>query len=101
MQEKQTILKAVSVKSSREREKTDKTFAFDFSYWSFDGFKAEPNGYLSPVDDSNYCDQKRVFDDLGMNILLNSFLGYNSSLFAYGQTGSGIELLELIYDKIS
>ena len=61
MQEKQTILKAVSVKSSREREKNDKIFAFDFSYWSFDGFKAEPSGYLSPIDVSNYCDQKRVF----------------------------------------
>jgi hypothetical protein len=30
-----------------------------------------------------------VFNDLGVGILKNAFLGYNASLFAYGQTGSG------------
>lgn len=51
--------------------------------------QAEADGYLSPLENSNYCDQKKVFEDLGTSILLNAFLGYNSSLFAYGQTGSG------------
>ncbi|CAF0841426.1 unnamed protein product [Brachionus calyciflorus] len=68
----------------------EKRFAFDYSYWSFDGFKVEPNGYLAPDNNSSrYCDQKRVFDDLGVGILNNAFDGYNSSIFAYGQTGSG------------
>jgi hypothetical protein len=85
MENKETI-----VKSKTKENKTEaKAFAFDFSYWSFDGYKTEADGYLSPLEDSNYCDQKRLFNDLGMSILLNSFLGYNSSLFAYGQTGSG------------
>ena len=33
-------------------------FAFDFSYWSHDGFKELENGYLSPVE-PHYADQVR------------------------------------------
>lgn len=69
---------------------SEKRFAFDYSYWSFDGFKVESNGYLAPDGPkSKYCDQKKVYDDLGVGILNNAFEGYNSSIFAYGQTGSG------------
>uniref|UniRef100_A0A1I8IKH8 Kinesin-like protein 6 n=1 Tax=Macrostomum lignano TaxID=282301 RepID=A0A1I8IKH8_9PLAT len=66
----------------------DKKFAFDYSYWSHDGFKEKTNGYLEPAN-SKYADQKRVFDDLGRGVLDNAWKGYNCSLFAYGQTGSG------------
>jgi hypothetical protein len=76
------------LKNANESNDT-KRFAFDYSYWSFDGFKVEPNGYLSPEPGSRYCDQKRIFDDLGIGILNNAFDGYNASIFAYGQTGSG------------
>ena len=31
-------------------------FAFDFSYWSHDGFKELEDGYLSPTE-SHYADQ--------------------------------------------
>lgn len=69
---------------------TDKMFAFDYSYWSFDGFKQNPDGYMAPDGPSSrYCDQKKVFNDLGQDIIKNAFDGYNSSIFAYGQTGSG------------
>lgn len=34
-------------------------------------------------------DQKKVFDELGREMLDNVFTGYNTCMFAYGQTGSG------------
>jgi len=46
-------------------EKQPRKFAFDYSYWSHDGYKEEENGYLTPAND-RYADQKRVFDDLGL-----------------------------------
>lgn len=68
-------------------------FQFDHSYWSNSGFKTEPDGYLSSdptnSDGKDFCDQKRIFNDLGAGIVKNAWGGYNSSLFAYGQTGSG------------
>ncbi len=39
--------------------------------------------------DPNFTDQQKVYEDLGIKILENSWAGYNTSLFAYGQTGSG------------
>ncbi|XP_074659378.1 kinesin-like protein KIF28 isoform X2 [Tubulanus polymorphus] len=65
-----------------------KKFAFDYSYWSHDGFTEEANGYLKPTA-SKYADQMVVFNDLGKGVLANAWKGYNCSLFAYGQTGSG------------
>ena len=35
----------------------------------------------------NSADQEQVFQALGMDILHNSFEGYNACIFAYGQTG--------------
>ena len=65
-----------------------KTFTFDFSYWSFDGFETDSEGVCAPVTEK-YADQRKVFDDLGAGVVKNAFLGYNAALFAYGQTGSG------------
>ncbi|EGD76148.1 kinesin family member 12 [Salpingoeca rosetta] len=69
-------------------EGTEKSFTFDYSYWSHDGFEEKPDGYLSPTT-PEYADQQKVFDDLGQGVLENAWNGYNCSLFAYGQTGSG------------
>ncbi|PAA54177.1 hypothetical protein BOX15_Mlig025022g3 [Macrostomum lignano] len=66
----------------------DKKFAFDYSYWSHDGFTEQANGYFAPAS-AKYADQQKVFDDLGRGVLDNAWEGYNCSLFAYGQTGSG------------
>ena len=54
-----------------------KTFAFDKSYWSFDG------------SDPHFAGQDNLFADLGSPLLDNAFQGYNNCIFAYGQTGSG------------
>lgn len=32
---------------------------------------------------------KKVFSDLGMDVIDSAFQGYNACIFAYGQTGSG------------
>ena len=69
--------------------KETKPFAFDYSYWSHDGFTEGDDGYLNPDPGSNYSSQRVVFEDLGMGVLNNAYEGYNTSLFAYGQTGSG------------
>ncbi len=66
----------------------EKKFAYDFSYWSFDNFHEDANGYNTP-DNSKYTDQKKVYADLGQGVLANAWDGFNASLFAYGQTGSG------------
>lgn len=44
---------------------------------------------MYPLQYSNYADQKKVYSDLGLEMLENAFLGYNTCIFAYGQTGSG------------
>jgi hypothetical protein len=65
--------------------KEPKTFAFDFSYWSHDGFHEGPDGELIP-DNKKYATQQMVFDDVGSDVLNSAYDGYNSTLFAYGQT---------------
>ena len=32
---------------------------------------------------------KKVFSDLGMDVIDSAFQGYNACIFAYGQTGAG------------
>jgi len=66
----------------------EKKFNFDYSFWSFDGFNVEEDGYFTPIDDK-YADQKHVYQTVGTEILDNAWEGYHCCLFAYGQTGSG------------
>jgi hypothetical protein len=67
---------------------TEKKFTFDYSFWSFDQFNTEEDGYLRAIDDK-YADQTVVFNKVGKEILDNAWDGYHCCLFAYGQTGSG------------
>ena len=63
-------------------------FAFDYSFWSHDGFEEDERGYYQATDD-RYADQQKVFDLVGKEVLDNAWEGYHCCLFAYGQTGSG------------
>ncbi|XP_053599051.1 kinesin-like protein unc-104 isoform X2 [Microplitis demolitor] len=54
-----------------------KSFNYDYSYHSMD-----PN-------DENYSSQIMVYKDIGEEMLLHAFEGYNVCIFAYGQTGAG------------
>lgn len=78
-----------TIKNPEEPNEEPRKFAFDYSYWSHDGFTEQEDGLLVPVKGSNYADQPRVFEELGRGVLSNAWEGYNSCLFAYGQTGSG------------
>ncbi|XP_072560634.1 kinesin-like protein KIF1A isoform X10 [Paramormyrops kingsleyae] len=61
-----------------KQPKEAKSFNFDFSYWS----------HTSP-EDINYASQQQVYRDIGEEMLLHAFEGYNVCIFAYGQTGAG------------
>ncbi|KAM9481942.1 kinesin-like protein KIF1A isoform 1-T1 [Clarias gariepinus] len=58
--------------------KETKSFSFDYSYWS----------HTTP-EDINYASQQQVYNDIGEEMLLHAFEGYNVCIFAYGQTGAG------------
>jgi len=72
----------------KDEKGNEKTFTFDHSFWSHDGFKVLENGYFEP-EGPEYADQKYVFNQVGKEILDNAWEGYHCCLFAYGQTGSG------------
>lgn len=40
-------------------------------------------------EDVNYASQMQVYKDIGEEMLLHAFEGYNVCIFAYGQTGAG------------
>ncbi|KAM8875092.1 kinesin-like protein KIF1A isoform 12-T12 [Spinachia spinachia] len=61
-----------------KQAKDNKSFNFDYSYWS----------HTSP-EDINYASQVQVYKDIGDEMLLHAFEGYNVCIFAYGQTGAG------------
>ncbi|XP_042353439.1 LOW QUALITY PROTEIN: kinesin-like protein KIF1A [Plectropomus leopardus] len=61
-----------------KQPKENKSFNFDFSYWS----------HTTP-EDINYASQIQVYKDIGEEMLLHAFEGYNVCIFAYGQTGAG------------
>ncbi|KAL4659954.1 kinesin-like protein KIF1C [Arapaima gigas] len=55
-----------------------KSFTFDYSYWS----------HTLPEDPA-FASQRQVYLDIGEEMLLHAFEGYNVCIFAYGQTGAG------------
>jgi len=65
-----------------------RSFTFDHSFWSHDGFKTLKDGTLVPKNDK-FADQQTVYEKVGKQILRNAIKGYHCCLFAYGQTGSG------------
>jgi kinesin family member 1 len=73
--------------SGKGKEGSQKVFAFDRSYWSFDR------------SDPHYAGQDDLHNDLGRPLLDNAFKGYNNCIFAYGQTGSGKSYSMMGYGK--
>uniref|UniRef100_A0A8C5A947 Kinesin motor domain-containing protein n=1 Tax=Gadus morhua TaxID=8049 RepID=A0A8C5A947_GADMO len=55
-----------------------KNFTFDYSYWSH-----------TTVEEPDFVSQEQVYKDIGEEMLLHAFEGYNVCIFAYGQTGGG------------
>lgn len=49
-----------------------KTFSYDYSFWSHDGFQEDENGYNQPTG-NNYADQQQVYKEIGSSILTNAW----------------------------
>lgn len=62
----------------KQPKESAKNFSFDYSYWSH-----------STEDDPAFVSQRQVYLDIGEEMLLHAFEGYNVCIFAYGQTGAG------------
>uniref|UniRef100_A0A672K842 Kinesin-like protein n=1 Tax=Sinocyclocheilus grahami TaxID=75366 RepID=A0A672K842_SINGR len=62
----------------KQPKEAAKNFSFDYSYWSH-----------SSEDDPAFTSQRQVYLDIGEEMLLHAFEGYNVCIFAYGQTGAG------------
>ena len=77
----------------------ERTFTFDYSFWSHDGFEETDDGMSLPCKGSTYADQKLVYEALGKQVLDNAWQGYHCCLFAYGQTGSGKSYSMVGYGK--
>ncbi|XP_074107654.1 kinesin family member unc-104 isoform X6 [Cotesia typhae] len=67
----------INPKAPPNTKEAIKSFNYDYSYHSMD-----PN-------DDNYSSQIMVYKDIGEEMLLHAFEGYNVCIFAYGQTGAG------------
>ena len=83
----------------------ERTFTFDYSFWSHDGFRVDDNGIFVPTS-PKYADQNVVYEALGKQVLDNAWEGYNCCLFAYGQTGSGksysmVRILSDFFEKLT
>ncbi|NWZ88514.1 KIF1C protein, partial [Poecile atricapillus] len=78
-----------------------KHFTFDYSYWSHTSVSAGAGAgrpargcagpSLTPLqeEDPNFASQRRVYQDIGEEMLAHAFEGYNVCILAYGQTGAG------------
>ncbi|XP_076012339.1 kinesin-like protein KIF28 [Genypterus blacodes] len=83
------VSSSITIQEPRDNQ-SQRSFSFDYAYWSHSGFIRDRNGlYLPEEPGGRYADQDSVFQDLGEGILENALQGYNATLMAYGQTGSG------------
>uniref|UniRef100_A0A803YA67 Kinesin family member 1B n=1 Tax=Meleagris gallopavo TaxID=9103 RepID=A0A803YA67_MELGA len=72
------LVRGNSIINPKNPKEAPKSFSFDYSYWS----------HTSP-EDPCFASQSRVYNDIGKEMLLHAFEGYNVCIFAYGQTGAG------------
>ncbi|XP_068163719.1 kinesin-like protein KIF1C isoform X2 [Antennarius striatus] len=66
------------ISNPKQSKDGGKSFTFDHSYWSH-----------TAADDPAFASQRQVYLDIGEEMLLHAFEGYNVCIFAYGQTGAG------------
>ncbi|XP_030631843.1 kinesin-like protein KIF1C [Chanos chanos] len=66
------------ITNPKQPKEAAKNFTFDYSYWSH-----------TTAEDPAFVSQRQVYLDIGEEMLLHAFEGYNVCIFAYGQTGAG------------
>ncbi|XP_060614913.2 kinesin-like protein KIF1B isoform X21 [Anolis sagrei] len=69
---------STSILNPKNPKEPPKSFSFDYSYWSH-----------TSSEDPCFASQNQVYNDIGKEMLLHAFEGYNVCIFAYGQTGAG------------
>lgn len=85
MRGKQTIIRDLIGAKAVGGKPSERTFTFDYSFQSHDGFKEDEQGRNVPDGpESTYADQAHVYDVLGKQVLDNAWQGYHCCLFAYG-----------------
>ncbi|XP_074926725.1 kinesin-like protein KIF1C [Chelonoidis abingdonii] len=70
--------KSTCITNPKLTKDAPKNFTFDYSYWSH-----------TSEEDPTFASQRQVYKDIGEEMLLHAFEGYNVCIFAYGQTGAG------------
>ncbi|XP_067411147.1 kinesin-like protein KIF1C [Emydura macquarii macquarii] len=70
--------KTTCITNPKPSRDAPKSFTFDYSYWSH-----------TSEEDPSFASQRQVYQDIGEEMLLHAFEGYNVCIFAYGQTGAG------------
>ncbi|XP_035377202.1 kinesin-like protein KIF1C isoform X1 [Electrophorus electricus] len=70
--------KTTCISNPKHPKDAAKNFTFDYSYWSH-----------TTDEDPEFVSQRQVYLDIGEEMLLHAFEGYNVCIFAYGQTGAG------------
>uniref|UniRef100_A0AAR2JEZ3 Kinesin-like protein n=1 Tax=Pygocentrus nattereri TaxID=42514 RepID=A0AAR2JEZ3_PYGNA len=70
--------KSTCIINPKQPKDAPKSFTFDYSYWSH-----------STDEGPAFASQRQVYLDIGEEMLLHAFEGYNVCIFAYGQTGGG------------
>lgn len=70
MEGNKTIITKPATQGPKPMPEEVKAFTFDESYWSAD------------INDPDYADQERVYNDLGKELLDHAFQGYNCCIFA-------------------
>uniref|UniRef100_A0A8C7IEX0 Kinesin family member 1C n=1 Tax=Oncorhynchus kisutch TaxID=8019 RepID=A0A8C7IEX0_ONCKI len=69
-------LSSSGISNPKQPKNEGKSFTFDYSYWSH-----------TTAEDERFASQRQVYKDIGEEMLLHAFEGYNVCIFAYGQTG--------------
>lgn len=106
------------IANPKQAKDAPKSFTFDYSYWSHTSVSVAVGRRLrlglscvglppsllgrgqprpaphvrTPLlqeDDPHFASQHQVYKDIGEEMLLHAFEGYNVCIFAYGQTGAG------------
>ncbi|TWW53932.1 Kinesin-like protein KIF1C [Takifugu flavidus] len=80
------------ISNPKQAKDGTKSFSFDYSYWSHTTVithSSSTRHRISRAEDPSFVSQTQVYKDIGEEMLLHAFEGYNVCIFAYGQTGAG------------
>ena len=87
MSEKYTVKVAVRIRPLNAREADSKVITEVKAQSIYLKSNAEKKKFTFDLTYDQTSTQDQVYNDIGVNIIEQAFLGYNTCVFAYGQTG--------------